>query len=181
MAEQVKPGDKVICVDNDGAAYVLTIGKEYEVININDDFVWVTDDHGDQSPCYQSRFKLAPQSILIDGVETYLATAEELAKDWEGKEIQDGSKWLEIVGARTEINNGYTTFDYADGRWVLYSDQLIPYRLAPKKKTLRDVVYNTTSLFEGYDNLLRKTDAERIVSAIEENFEVTPKQGEINE
>lgn len=129
-------------------------------------------------PHNPENFKLIPQCIVIDGEETYLATAEELAKDWEGKEIQDGSKWLEIVGARTEINNGYTTFDYADGRWVLYSDQLIPYRLAPKKKTLRDVVYNTTSLFEGYDNLLRKTDAERIAAAIEENFEVTPKQGE---
>lgn len=167
----MKIGDRVICIDNDNNKLPLTIGKEYEVsaIGLNCG-VQVEVDTGGRYYINPVLFKSPPQSILIDGEETYLATAEELAKDWEGKAIQLNEHWQEIHNAILRstsvcirLSEDSSTFPQ---EYYYSRKHLFPYRLVKPTKTLRSVVEDVTG------------NVDAIVSAIEENFEITPKQGE---
>lgn len=60
MTHTFKKGDKVECVDANGASY-LTVGNIYEVLVVDNSWVYVTDDRGVSVYYFHTRFKPAQQ------------------------------------------------------------------------------------------------------------------------
>lgn len=68
-SEQIKIGDKVVCVDNLGWTDVLTVNKEYEVLDIEyvssifgENEIGILDDGDISSFYFESRFRKISKS-----------------------------------------------------------------------------------------------------------------------
>jgi len=63
----VKVGDIVRCVDNSSVSRLLTNGNEYEVLEVNDDYIYVNKDDGDgRGAFFHDRFELVQECRTFD-------------------------------------------------------------------------------------------------------------------
>lgn len=64
----IEVGKSVRCIDDEGAANNLTVGKVYIVISISGDLITIAADNGSEFVCDKRRFELPIEEIYYASI-----------------------------------------------------------------------------------------------------------------